>query len=63
MKRIYNTPTINSINIKTEKIIATSVDVHYDITKDAGASLTNKKAHPIWGGNEYEDQEEGNSPW
>ena len=63
MKRIYNTPTINIINIKTEKIIATSVDVHYDITKDAGASLTNKKDHPIWGGNEYEDQEEGNSPW
>ena len=58
MKRLYNTPTIKIINIKTEKIIATSVDVHYDVTKDASSSLTNKKDHPIWG-----DEEEGNSPW
>ena len=62
MKRIYNTPTINIVNIKTEKIIATSVDVHFDITKNAESSLTNKKDNPIWGGNVYEE-EEGNSPW
>ncbi len=58
MKRLYNTPTIKIINIKTEKIIATSVDVYFDTTKDASSSLTNKKDHPIWG-----DEEEGNSPW
>lgn len=62
MKRLYNTPTIKIINIKTEKIIAASVDVYFDTTKDASSSLTNKKDHPIWGGNEYEE-EEGNSPW
>ena len=62
MKRLYNTPTINIINIKTEKIIATSVDVYFDTTKDASSSLTNKKDHPIWGDNES-GEEESNSPW
>lgn len=62
MKRLYNTPTINIINIKTEKIIATSVDVHYDVTKDASSSLTNKKDHPIWGDNES-GEEEDYYPW
>lgn len=62
MKRLYNTPTITIINIKTEKIIATSVDINIDVTKDASSSLTNKKDHPIWGDNES-DEEESNYPW
>ena len=59
MKRACTTPILKVIDIKTERIIATSVDINSFETHDAGESLTNKKEdHPIWG-----SPEEGNGYW
>lgn len=59
MKRAYTTPILKVIDIKTERIIATSVNINISETQDAGNSLTNKKEdHPIWG-----STEEGNGYW
>lgn len=59
MKRAYTTPILKVIDIKTERIIATSVDINSFETHGAGESLTNKKEdHPIWG-----CPEEGNGYW
>lgn len=59
MKRAYTTPILKVIDIKTERIIATSVDINFTETQDASNSLTNKKEdHPIWGSGE-----EGNGYW
>ncbi len=59
MKRAYTTPILKVIDIKTERIIATSVDINSFETHGAGESLTNKKEdHPIWG-----SPEEGNGYW
>ena len=59
MKRAYTTPILKVIDIKTERIIATSVGINSFETHGAGESLTNKKEdHPIWG-----SPEEGNGYW
>ena len=58
MKRAYTTPILKVIDIKTERIIATSVDINFDEIHSADESLTNKKDHPIWG-----STEEGNGYW
>lgn len=43
MKRVYSTPASKVINIKTERIIATSVGINFGESVDAGSSLTNQK--------------------
>ena len=58
MKRAYTTPILKVIDIKTERIIATSVDINFDETHGADESLTNKKEEPFWG-----SPEEGNGYW
>lgn len=59
MKRAYTTPILKVIDIKTERIIATSVDINFTETHGANESLTNKKEdHPIWG-----STDEGNGYW
>ena len=59
MKRAYTTPILKVIDIKTERIIATSVNINFTETHSANESLTNKKEdHPIWG-----STEEGNGYW
>lgn len=58
MKRAYTTPILKVIDIKTERIIATSVDINPLETKNANESLTNKKEDPFWG-----STEEGNGYW
>ena len=58
MKRAYTTPILNVIDIKTERIIATSVDINSFEFIEADESLTNKKEDPIWG-----STEEGNGYW
>lgn len=56
MKRAYTTPILKVIDIKTERIIATSVDIYSSEKHGAGESLTNKKEdHPIWGNTEEEN--------
>lgn len=58
MKRAYTTPILKVIDIKTERIIATSVDINFTETHGANESLTNKKEDPFWG-----STEEGNGYW
>ena len=58
MKRAYTTPILNVIDIKTERIIATSVDINSLEFIEADESLTNKKEDPFWG-----NTEEGNGYW
>ena len=41
MKRAYTTPILKVIDIKTERIIATSVDINFTETHGATESLTN----------------------
>ena len=61
MKKTYIQPETLVVNLATEGMIATSLQINSEKTVDTsnGGQLTNKK-NPIWGG---EEEEAGNSYW
>ena len=61
MKKTYIQPETLVVNLATEGMIATSLQINSEKTVDTsnGGQLTNKK-NPIWGG---EEEEAANGYW